>query len=1668
MIAALFSVVRHEVAHYDYDNTGHLWRSNSGGVTRVMQYDVQGHQTVTLSSAGISTASLNLGNGDPLASISSAAQANYLSGLRRSTTQYDAQGRAITLTLPTRDGQTPVIQQSFDRWGNLTSRSDLNGFNGKTTYQYNASNQLIRQSSPDAAGQQSANSAVTAFYYDRAGRQIATRDANGNVNRQRYDANGQLVQETHADSGIVSHAYDAFGNQITLTDANGNHIHYQYDHMGRLVETSSDPVGLYGFSTGYVTGSTQSLVSRITYDQAGRVTVRSNANAETMHYTYDLRGNVVFSQKPLGQFEQYAYDTQGHQIAYRDANGNISTWQFNAQGQLQSHKDIGGATYSYRYDSAGQLLQQTNSRGQNLNYHYNEAGQVTQIRDLATDKTTLYSYNLAGQHTREQTIQADISLQNTRLTYNAQGQISLIEALDDGYLTALGYDKAGNLSHESDVQQTQAAGTTSRQVSISGSMHTVSHETVASTSFVHNNNYAYDSMQRQILVEGANNNNAADANNVNSTQGHLLTYDKNGNVTSDTSWGKELVGQIQTDANGWPTTVYVVREGLITRYFTYDAANRVTSIAVASYDPQGNRLQRELASVVDQRMYDGAGRLLQQGVYNGTMDQRYLEALKDSQLAAYAETTTQDAHYYDANGLIRKDTRNNVLGQTVQQTDYTNYDTAGHLRGYSSDDNVGNHVDVTLEQTLGEGYLQSQVQSTYTNADWSSLNSAETQQSSYDVNGQLMQVNITNSSNGTDTHSVKHQVTDARGQVVLSEQAGIATSNLIVNRQVFNSWTGANHNNFVANSGNGTGKTDTWATPAPAPTTAALFATRAMFSAMALSDGEAGAAAVFMDTTDSVDSDVSMETQAEDNVSFAPMMMSEAMDASAESSANMPPEIPSIAPPTDMLTLLAELGINTGRLAGATFQLQQLMAADPATPAEVINAWQVYVAGMQSLVNGLRAQVAIWQGGGTTPTDPTNPTTPTDPGNPTTPTLPQPPALPAPVTSNDLGTLQTELNMRTYNLTLATTQLQQLTASNPTAAATLVAWQAYIDGLQAQMASINTQITALQPVNPPVTPPAPAGTLAAATAASASLKTTVTTTNTANATNANVTGTVNSNQNTLGLGNVTTAQARTSALTSTDTGSLQAESGTGTTTQTLDPSGKTPQQLAKEAYDAEMKDRNRGHNDYLGTGTNVRRGYDGSGVGGGVGDGFSGAGGNGGGSSLNDEFGFGLSPTVIEDNNNGAMSFSDYVDYFTALLSGSQPDTSDFATNNATTAVVVGSSISTTTVANVNDLINPNDIQVAAGTPNPTTTNWGLTPSEQGYPNLNNGTRLLVSGNDPTGGGQNSGTNTGTTTAGTSNDYISWTHTSTRIEGTTISVVSAITSGVDDFVNGLINYDSSLGVMATFGQTYSTVAGMNIRQTINNAGTSIANFVNGAIGGADFNHAIASYNNDNYLYAALYGMRSLGNAGLTLLSFGTYGVAREGVVQTAESFAANRATYVGSGTRNTYANSYINANYTTTTGQNIATGLPNTTGTITSVEGQGAYSAGANSAGNLSSVWGLTPTARGTAIEANLAQTEYADWFNAGQLNNGKFPLIDFQKGNTLVSLKSVDTTGTSWMGRMQNEIDNLGTNGATVNGQLANMVLDIRVQPGGSAAAQPLVNYGAARGVTVIIKEYP
>ncbi|QHI97338.1 hypothetical protein GT347_04690 [Xylophilus rhododendri] len=219
---------------FQYDNAGHLWRSNAGdGQTTVMLYDLLGRQTAQITSAG----SLDL-----LRSFGDAGSvdAQGHNGLRRTDFELDALGRALVQREAARanpqytETYRPTTFRTFDRWGNTLSQSDPRDARILTRFAYNAANQLVRQVQPDADGNISAASPLTILVYDALGRQVALNDANGHISRQVWDATNHLLAEVHADGGVVRHDYDAFGDETRTQDAENFVTLSDYDRMGRL------------------------------------------------------------------------------------------------------------------------------------------------------------------------------------------------------------------------------------------------------------------------------------------------------------------------------------------------------------------------------------------------------------------------------------------------------------------------------------------------------------------------------------------------------------------------------------------------------------------------------------------------------------------------------------------------------------------------------------------------------------------------------------------------------------------------------------------------------------------------------------------------------------------------------------------------------------------------------------------------------------------------------------------------------------------------------------------------------------------------------------------------------------------------------------------------------------------------------------------------------------------------------------------------------------------------------------------------------------------------------------------------------------------------------------------------------------------------------------------
>ncbi|MGI4935820.1 MAG: putative adhesin [Janthinobacterium lividum] len=702
----------------------------------------------------------------------------------------------------------PVAQRRLDRWGNVLelrqgaaemqgqadgilnlatswASSGAGGLASVTTAAYDAQDRMIWQRAADGG--------ITSWQHDQMGRLVATTDANGHVNAQRFDSAGQLIEERHADGGVIRHGYDSAGNRVLSIDALGQRSMSWYDQRGLLLHTASEAVARHDSdaATRLVDLGSQSLASSWTYDQLGRRLTQRDGNGAIIGYRYDRAGNLVASTSALGAVTRHAYDGRGHLAFEVDANGLASSWQSDYFGHQLGHVDLGGATYAYAYDQAGQLNSQTSSRGANQRFEYDGAGQLVAIRDLALDQQSYFSWDAGGRRVREKIVQAGQTVQDNHITRDAMGRLRTVE---DGQTSIVfDYDAMGNRKR-----------IRSHLIDASGQPQDADRW------------FAYDAMNRQILVDGVNDNPADDAN-LREGQGHRLAYDLNGNRISDASWGRIVVqggGEVsrilagydsgQLDESGQRVLLaephYDYDEGgnailltppvyrdivtpvsfnavpaISTEHYTYDARNRLSSV-------------KRDGLLVDQRYYDGADRLLQSGPAGG-LPRAYVEAYAstlDSAAQAIASGMSLRNWRYDADGHLRHERASWSDGAPKSDIDYGNIDALGNVLGYT----VATHgqdagatgtggTSVTaysVTQQHFDGYRDAVVLASRVGAGAEAPARVE---SRHDVNGNLAAV-----FDSADSGNDRRFVSDSSGRIVYSNQGGRIVRQIIADGAV--------------------------------------------------------------------------------------------------------------------------------------------------------------------------------------------------------------------------------------------------------------------------------------------------------------------------------------------------------------------------------------------------------------------------------------------------------------------------------------------------------------------------------------------------------------------------------------------------------------------------------------------------------------------------------------------------------------------------------------------------------------------------------------------------------------------------------------------------------------------------------------------------------------------
>ncbi len=547
---------------------------------------------------------------------------------RKTEYTYNNDGQTTQITALAGTSKARTVSMAYNADGDLTTITDplnrvtklgyhnrclssvTDPLNRTATYRCNAAGQMVSATDPlqrtlqlhydgyDLVGVTDPLGRRTSYRFDSLGRLIATEDPLGNVVRREYDIMGRVRKLLDAHGAGVEYGYDANGNVDAVLLPNGNGITYTYDSRDRPL-TRTDASG---------------KVEQWTYDLSDRVTSYTDRMQRSVTNTYDVLGRPKTTTFPDGSTATYSYD---------------------AGNRIRTLTDTGAVgALSWDYDESDALIAESSPQG-TVGYAHDLVGRRTEMRAAAQAKVS-YTYDAA-----DRLRQLDQGVESVQFTYDGADRLSNL-TLPNGIEVAQSYD-AGNqltgLAWQKPGQQ--AIGTLGFGYDSNGQ--------------IINQSGSFASQTLPAATTGASS--FDDANRQLTHNGRTLSYDDNGNLTSD----------------GVRSYVWNVRNQLV------EIREGASIVATFGYDPLGRRVVRTEAGITTQYLYDGQNAVQEtvgstvNPILTGLgVDQRF--ARNDAGGRAYYLTD----HLGSTRGLT------NGAGELLQRYDYTPY---GQLQASAGNSN---------------------------------------------------------------------------------------------------------------------------------------------------------------------------------------------------------------------------------------------------------------------------------------------------------------------------------------------------------------------------------------------------------------------------------------------------------------------------------------------------------------------------------------------------------------------------------------------------------------------------------------------------------------------------------------------------------------------------------------------------------------------------------------------------------------------------------------------------------------------------------------------------------------------------------------------------------------------------------------------------------------------
>lgn len=330
-----------------------------------------------------------------------------------------------------------------------------------TRYYYNELGQLITVELSDGA--------ISHFQYNALGQRVGFTDAEGQHWRREYSAGGLLKAQFQPDGSITRYQYNADGQLTQLQHADGRIEHYLWNDEGQLLaRKQGDAVSRYSYdklgrlngvvdaaglvteyqrnSAGVITQRKQysadtpeqALLEQFVYDEAGRLTGKTNALGEQSHWQYEGLSQPVVQLLPDGSALNYQYDKERNLTAIMRSDGARYQLDYDGQERPVKLQGFDGRVQQYQYDICGNVSAMRDGSKRQLRLKRDSRGRII-------EQTALFGQQLASNHFHYDKLGRPLRASNAqrklRFSYHANGQLN--EHWQDDWRTVHQYDNAG-------------------------------------------------------------------------------------------------------------------------------------------------------------------------------------------------------------------------------------------------------------------------------------------------------------------------------------------------------------------------------------------------------------------------------------------------------------------------------------------------------------------------------------------------------------------------------------------------------------------------------------------------------------------------------------------------------------------------------------------------------------------------------------------------------------------------------------------------------------------------------------------------------------------------------------------------------------------------------------------------------------------------------------------------------------------------------------------------------------------------------------------------------------------------------------------------------------------------------------------------------------------------